>query len=697
MDTAVVCKCDNESFGFAVHSSVLAVTSPLLSSALCVAALQPNLHISWSSQLSADDPSCDLDCEHDELSGNFDVRHENNNETPGNSHTKESFGFSNTVTTRTSSEVLFTVCYKDGEYELTITGISIDVATALINIFYNEEWEISRGNVLFLLLLVQYLKCPFLDMIKYQCCQHSQTLSPTICVHDVLNDDSLRFLASIFVENDAETAVYENIFDYQYSVLTCLELKVSINLCTYSALTIGSLVTVLSQNLNFWSLKANNEKASILELSWSLKNISIESQGTKVFFCCNNLILTLTIFPGIKFLIEGLTNVHGKFSAHVGEREKKKALYFKLVLLYLCNDSNITRSWMEIIDLGCSKINSRISSYINGPNCSTTLPITVQAETSKLNARTMQSSSTRTTDVAIPTRFLLEDSVVRKSYHRRRGGSDKLSNATGQLHENDRTDVNFEGKSEGSRGASIKELTKMVLGRMKTRKNKNSSFGRRRYPYDVSEKRETPNYNTEMTKMSKTVSSGDGSAALIISKTKSSQDSSDMVGVQSASIDDEPSLTSALVECKRQVDSSQDDTSNVGSPSADNFSGLSLRKCPGCSLRFVTAQSCLVHMQQQHLSGISKSFGVACVDPNCPVLVKVNNEVTHLLRHIIPSEHNCHFCSFSCSTRGGLSRHHLIHQVSQVADELNFFIPIYLMFLICLLYSHVSRVSRNGV
>ena len=79
--------------------------------------------------------------------------------------------------------------------------------------------------------------------------------------------------------------------------------------------------------------------------------------------------------------------------------------------------------------------------------------------------------------------------------------------------------------------------------------------------------------------------------------------------------------------------------------------------------------------------------GSLCVDPCCPVPIRVFNEIAHLVKHVVCAVHECLYCSFSCTTRGGLTRHHMMHQVCVVH---------HMMHQVCMVYNRATAIAFSS-
>ena len=210
-DTIVECLCaDTEQITkFEVHSSMLAVSSRVLSTAFALSRLSNPATLVWQTRI----PQPATRFSYQGFCTTFAQDVELLNET---------------------MEVTFVLSFKDKKFGMTLQGLSLEVVQSLLNVFYNEDWQMKSKYLPCFLALMVKLKVGCLDDIieivdgAIAKKQVAGGLPSVVCEGVALSPEKnsgLSFLAYLFQKCSSDDDVSAAMQLFELSVLVHLRIE----------------------------------------------------------------------------------------------------------------------------------------------------------------------------------------------------------------------------------------------------------------------------------------------------------------------------------------------------------------------------------------------------------------------------------------------------------------------------------------
>ncbi|XP_047740385.1 uncharacterized protein LOC108664596 isoform X2 [Hyalella azteca] len=629
-DATIVCRSyqSDEETAYEVHSSVLAVSSPVLCAAIAVASSMPCSPVFWRVEL----PNYSF------------LPHEDYDD-------HEIWGY---------REVCFRISFVNDRFMIRIEELDSDIVKALVNMLYCEQSSLAVQNVPLLCAFLKHLECNFGDAFEVERICKLKGINTDIgaqCVFlgEELNVMNIDFLVSILVANDNEQEASVAMKEFQLSVLSQYQLSYGVtalpshdflcarsfcdlvnlvlcNGCTFSAQIPDNVCLGQVRHVAFATVPDVNVNGRmnfcVASCKWSLKfEFDID---------------TSELMPGLTWDLGYVKLVD--CSCHN---------YSGLVLKSLCLRPFYTNRTDNRFHSSEESVTDAIMpvKFVNN-----TLPFlakrfsTISSRVVKENENGHPLAKSSTPEVSsIISNARYTDQIAESFKHApsysnifevtcRTNASRRLTPS--KLADKDASPVVTLAVRSVSISHPSQQAMKTTRNEQDERDHDNSKMPESLDLVQPSSKRRKTELGQELFSVYKDTCNHEN-----ISSIEDNKLLPDVFSIKSE-------VQTASCEVSESEEKYQASPMKIDT---------TLRKCPACSMRFVSPQEVLIHMQQ-HLGEIPRSYGIRCVDPRCPVLVKVFNETSHLLKHVVRSMHDCRYCSFSSGTRGGLARHHWIHE-----------------------------------
>lgn len=653
-DTVVDCVCPASGIvsTFEVHSSVLSVTSPVFCCAIAECKLNQNEWIPWALNLQykrVKSSAYNSDCFLNDIS------------------TTDFFKFIQFehTTIDSYSSVQFHLKYSMGRFHLVSNGLSFDIMKSLFNIIYCENWQLSLAEASVFVSLLKELYCDGIDVIEKSLNSTSlkfnrlgryleSSLISVVCENNTLcsaKSDGLRLLARIFVNSENTSRVKCNLTDYQFNILNSTKITRSLsNSLSFSTFSVQIIIDLILQGFELalprfvLGIQCDDPSLMFSQIELAIEPVEIFSTIVADERKCYSR-------GPLKIYIEtddcGQLNYQNSCTTSYERRQIHRyiclvleSFWFKTDLLPAVSSEKANCAKMNCIEKYHRMM--RDSSFVNS--------LTIGRNKSR-------ASSSRKSKVSCTGRWKWTKKVnSRKKLNR----ESYISNFTSR--DNSRkTDINKKQNSSLSctqrtqrddnlSAPSMTIVPSPLKGNHSLEYSDNSFAGVHRFLQS------TINTSVNTNSLENSVTS-----SVFASPLSKCGNLSNVLNFKKLTIKTKQLRKS--LRFTRDLGETIELLPEFNATTKDNGVKNTLRKCPGCSLMFVSPRPMVIHIQHQHLNGVTKPSGSPCVDPKCPIPIRVFNEIAHLLKHVLQFENNCKYCSFSCKTKGGLSRHLSMHEV----------------------------------